>query len=115
MGEDYDKIISILAYIPFIGWIIALILNSDKAADEKSYNAFHLRQGLGLFIVYLIYSLLSWLITWIPYLGIFADRVIVFIFIIIAIMGILNASKGMKKPLPLFGEKVDAVLAGAFE
>jgi uncharacterized membrane protein len=115
MGEDYDKTISILAYIPFIGWLIALILNSDKPAVEKSYNAYHLRQGLGLFITYLAYSLLSWLITWIPLLGILMDRIIVFGFIGLAIMGILNASKGLKNPLPLIGERINSSMAGAFE
>jgi uncharacterized membrane protein len=115
MGEDYDKTISILAYIPFIGWLIALILNSDKPAGEKSYNAFHLRQGLGLFIVYLAYSLLNWLITWIPLIGSFADQIIKFLFIVFAVLGILNAAKGLKRHIPVFGKQVDAIMNGAFE
>jgi uncharacterized membrane protein len=115
MGEEYDKTISILAYIPLAGWLIALILNSDKPSAEKSYNAFHLRQGLGLFVVYLVYSLLNGLITWIPLLGVFADRVIVLGFIFIAILGIMNALKGVKRPLPILGETIDKLLKTAFD
>lgn len=115
MGEDYDKTISILAYIPFIGWLIALILNSDKPTSEKRYNAFHLRQGLGLLIVYLAYSLLNWLITWIPGIGIYMDQAVKFLFIVFAVLGILKAAKGLQKPLPIFGKKVDSIMDGAFE
>lgn len=115
MSENHDKVISILAYIPLIGWIIALILNSDKIGTEKTYNAFHLRQGLGLFILYLIYSLLKWFITWIPFLGNFADRLIVISFIFVGIIGMLNAYKGLKRHLPFIGKKIDSILAEAFE
>lgn len=115
MGENYDKTISILAYIPFVGWIIALILNSDKPTEEKAYNAYHLRQGLGLFIVYLLYSLFKWLITWIPGIGDFIDSIINVAVFVLGLMGIMNAYKGNKKPLPFFGESVNKILAGAFE
>jgi uncharacterized membrane protein len=114
MGENHDKVISILAYIPFLGWIIALILNSDKTGEEKAYNAFHLRQGLGLFALWLIYSVLKWIIIWIPLLGIFADRMIVIAFIFMGILGIMNAYKGSKRPLPLIGETIEKLFASAF-
>jgi uncharacterized membrane protein len=115
MGEDYDKTISILAYIPFVGWIIALILNSDKQVGEKAYNAYHLRQGLGLFIAYLLYSILNWLVTWIPGIGYLIDSIIVISFVLIALLGITNAYRGYKKPLPFFGETINKILTGAFE
>ena len=115
MGENDDRLISILAYIPIIGWIIALILNSDKTGQEKSFNAFHLRQGLGLFTLWLIYSVLKWLIIWIPLLGIFADRMIIIAFIFIGILGILNAYKGLKRPLPFIGESIERIMVSAFE
>ncbi len=115
MGEKFDKTISILAYIPFVGWVIALILNSDKPSDEKTYNAYHLRQGLGLFIVYLLYTIFKWLITWIPGIGEFMDGIISVAFVVFALMGIVNAYNGNRKPLPFFGEAVNKWLSGAFE
>lgn len=115
MFDNYDKTISVLAYIPIVGWLIALIMNSDKSSGEKSYNAFHLRQGLGFSLIAFLYSILNGLFLWIPYLGPLADKIITVCFIGIAILGILNAARGEKKYLLLFGKKVDAILGEAFE
>jgi uncharacterized membrane protein len=115
MFENYDKTVSVLSYIPVLGWLIALIMNSDKSPAEKSYNAFHLRQGLGLSIVSFIYSVLNEIVLWLPYIGNLADKIIIFSFIGIAIMGILNAVRGERKYLPIFGQRVEALLGEAFE
>ncbi len=115
MEENHDKSISVLAYIPLIGWIIALIMNSDKTGSEKRYNAFHLRQGLGLWIIWVLYSIMNGLILWIPFLGKLANIVIIICFVGIAILGILNAINGQTRYLLLFGRTVDSILGRAFE
>ena len=115
MFDNYDKTISVLAYIPLAGWIIALIMNSDKTGDEKNYNAFHLRQGLGLSILSFIYSIINGILFWIPFLGKLANLIIVICFIGIAILGILNALKGERKYLPFVGKQLDSIFGNAFE
>ncbi len=102
MFDNYDKTISILSYIPILGWIIALIMNSDKSAGEKSYNAFQLQQGLGLSIISFIYSIVNGILINIPWLGKFTNGVIILIFFGIAIKGILNALGGERKYFTLF-------------
>lgn len=115
MYENFDKTISVLSYIPILGWLIALIMNSDKPSSEKSYNAFHLRQGLGLSVVSFVYSFINDLIIWIPYLGPLADKIIIFSLVGIAVMGLLNAARGESKYLLLFGKQTEVILGNAFE
>ncbi|OQX99547.1 MAG: hypothetical protein B6I20_09830 [Bacteroidetes bacterium 4572_117] len=90
-----DKTIGILSYIGLL-WIVAYVLYGKKKSD---YNVFHLRQGLGLFIVsiaiYIISSLpMIWRFSWILY----------FAWVAFAIMGIINAANGEKKELPFIGK-----------
>jgi uncharacterized membrane protein len=115
MFNEYDKTVSVLSYIPLAGWIIALIMNSDKSGEEKSYNAFHLRQGLGLSIISLLYSILNGILFYIPFLGKLANLIIVICFIGIAVIGILNATRGERKFLPFLGKQIEQIFKGAFE
>jgi len=48
---EEGKTISIVAYLTIIGSIIALIMNNDK---KNKFAAFHVRQGLGLCLTYVI-------------------------------------------------------------
>lgn len=83
-----DKTVAILSYITLIGFIAAIIMNSNK---KTQLGAFHLRQTLGLF--------LTGLLMIIPLLGI----VIGICLFILWIMGLISAIKGEMKPIPLLG------------
>jgi hypothetical protein len=83
-----DKTVAIVGYLTLIGFIVAIVLNSNK---KTQLGAFHLRQMLGL--------ILTSLLGIIPFLGIV---VILFLFVL-WIMGILSATKGEMKPAPLLG------------
>lgn len=85
-----DKTVAIVSYITFIGWIIALVLNSNQKTD---LGAFHLRQALGLFIT----GMILW---WIPVIG-WILNIVVFIFWLI---GLINAIQGETKPVPIVGD-----------
>lgn len=93
-----DKTVAIVSYITFIGWIIALILNSNQKTD---LGAFHLRQALGLFIT----GMILW---WIPVVG-WVLNIVVFIFWLI---GLINAIQGEKKPVPLVGDLYQDIFKG---
>ncbi|MDT0558706.1 hypothetical protein RM697_08610 [Ichthyenterobacterium sp. W332] len=45
------KLLACVAYIPLFGVLIAYILNNNK---KNPFTSFHVRQGLGLFLFYLI-------------------------------------------------------------
>ena len=124
VSNETDKIVGIVAYITLIGFIIAIVMNNDKKGEEKSFGAFHLRQSLGIIItsivvmiglaiIMAILTAISWrlgltlssILYPIMYLGILA----------FVIIGIINASNGEKKPLPLIGEFIEKTLKSTFE
>jgi uncharacterized membrane protein len=90
---EKNKLMGILAYIIFF---IPLL-----AAKDSKFAMYHANQGLVLFLAALAVSILGSII---PLLGWFLilplGMLAVFIF---AILGIINASKGLMKPLPLIG------------
>ena len=95
-----NKTLSIISYITLIGWIIAYFMGKDKANTLLKY---HLRQSLGLAIVSIIFNIVFTIIALIvpslSFLGFVG-----YAFIILWIMGIINAANGALKPVPLIGK-----------
>lgn len=81
---------AIVAHIYWIGWVIALILNSS---EKDELTSFYLRQLLGLF-------LLSIVLMFIPIIGWIANLVIL-VFWIISLIGAVN---GEQKEIPWVGK-----------
>jgi uncharacterized membrane protein len=92
-GTD-SKAVGILSYIGLL-WIVAYILYGK---NKTEYNTFHIRQGLGLFIL----AIGNMIISKLPVIGFISLFIYIAIFIF-AIMGILGAAKGEQKELPLIG------------
>jgi len=89
------KKLAIIAYITIFGPVIAYFLNNDKKND---FSSFHIRQGLGLWIMFLllgrvISSFDSWLISSSFYLC----------FAVLFIYGISSAISGKIQQVPLVG------------
>lgn len=80
---------AIVAHITWIGWVIALVVNSSNKDEIAS---FYIRQLLGLY-------LFSIVISFIPVVNIFG-WIITLIFWIISLIGAVN---GEQKPIPLVG------------
>lgn len=89
-----DKVIGILSYLGLL-WIIAYVLYGKK---KSGYNIFHLRQGLGIFIL-VIANMIIGRIPVIGWLSMFIGLAI----LVFIIMGIIGAAKGEQKELPLIG------------
>ena len=81
---------AIVAHIYWVGWVIALILNSN---DKDELTSFYLRQLLGLFLFTIV-------IAFIPVINIFG-WIITLVFWIISLIGAVN---GEKKEIPLVGK-----------
>lgn len=88
------KVTSIFAYLGIIFWLIAFL------AGDKEGAKFHLNQGLVLFLVSLIGSVVSL----IPFVGWILGCVISIAVLVFMIMGIVSACKDEEKPLPLIGK-----------
>lgn len=91
---EKNKVMAILAYIIFF---IPLL-----AAKESKFAMYHANQGLVLFLAGIAVSIVGSII---PLIGWFIILPLGSILILVlAIMGIINASKGEMKPLPIIGK-----------
>lgn len=81
---------AIVAHIYWIGWVIALILNSS---EKDEITSFYLRQLLGLF-------LFSIVIAFIPLINV-VGWIITIIFWVISLVGAIN---GEQKEIPIVGK-----------
>lgn len=90
------KTAAIFSYVLIVGPLIALSMNSE---NKNPFASFHIRQGLGLTLTFII---LGVSISHFESLMI-AASLWVFISILI-IYGIFTAAKGETTPLPLLGK-----------
>lgn len=93
---DEGKAAAITSYILIVGVLIALSMNSE---NKNQYASFHIRQGLGLTLTFII---LGVSISHFESILIAAPM---WIFIsVLTIYGIFTAAKGETTPLPLLGK-----------
>jgi uncharacterized membrane protein len=86
-----------MAIVAYILFFIPLLIDSKNDPFVK----YHVKQGFGLFICGLALSVLRWILSW--FLDWIIDLASLGIFILF-IIGIINASSGEEKPLPLIGK-----------
>ncbi|SHH57013.1 hypothetical protein [Winogradskyella jejuensis] len=90
------KTYAIVAYITIIGTLVAYFMSQEK---KNTFTAFHVRQGLGLWLMYFALAYVaggfdSWMISyafWIFFFALFT-------------YGIIGAVTGKLHKLPLVGE-----------
>lgn len=85
------KTVAIIAHITVIGWIIALIMNSQNKTEFGSY---YIRQTLGIWI-------LGFLLGIIPIIGCFAFIICV----VLIIISLVNAANGKMVPIVGLGQQ----------
>ena len=106
-----SKTLALVSYIfTPIGWLITLF--SYKGQEKNSLVSYHLRQSFGLFLTYLACYIVYWVIT-LLLVRIAWGLVMTFSWIfmlvslalfVLMIIGIITASKGEEKPLPIIGK-----------
>ena len=92
------KTIAIIAYITWVGLIIAFVMNNDK---KNSFAAFHIRQSLGITLTGIVVGF----VNIIPFLGQIVFVVAAIILLIMLISGLISALNGQEKPVMWLGEK----------
>ena len=85
---------AILAYIIFF---IPLLTDAKKDPFVK----YHIKQGLVIFIGYVLVSIIRMIVPW--EFGMIVNLLDIGMFILM-IVGIMSASKGEQKPLPIIGK-----------
>lgn len=96
---DKNKVMGVLAYLGL------LVLVPLLAAKDSKFARFHSNQGLVLLIAEVICSVLSGILSLIPFwlirLPIYLVQIALFV---LAIIGIVNAAGGKAKELPVIGK-----------
>ncbi|WP_299063801.1 hypothetical protein [uncultured Polaribacter sp.] len=92
---EKGKIIAIISYLPFVGFIIALLMN---ISSKNSFASFHIRQALGLGIFAFLNKYVIGKI-----LGENLGMGILIFLAILWIIGLIGAIKGEEKSTPLLG------------
>ena len=99
-----NKVMAILAYLGI------LVLVPIFAAKDSKFARFHANQGLVLFLAeiafYIVLTIVSAIIlaiSWKLYFIITILSLVWIVFLVLAIIGIINAAQGKAKPLPLVG------------
>jgi len=100
-----NKAMGILAYLG------PLVFIPMFAAKGSKFARFHANQGLTLFIACgawsIVYSILNWIILAISWRLYFISSIIglcSLVFLVLAVLGIINAAKGRAKELPVIGK-----------
>lgn len=91
------KVVSLVAYIPAVGWLIAMILNNPKS----DLGSFHVRQALGIFLL----AVVSRWVMVIPVFGWIGGSAGMILSFVMWVLGLLSAFQQEKKAVPLLGEQ----------
>ncbi|TCK69232.1 putative membrane protein [Winogradskyella wandonensis] len=90
------KTYAIVAYITIIGTLVAFYMTQDK---KNAFTAFHVRQGLGLWLLYFI---IGYMVS--GFDNIMLSTSFWVFFLVLFTYGIIGAATGKLHKLPLVGD-----------
>ena len=101
--ERKGKTAAIVGYITIFGSILALFLNSEE--NKTKFASFHIRQGIGLNLVFILFGVLSAGVFY--YLSEFQVQMVGSAFylsyIVLWMYSFIAAASGNIKKVPIFG------------
>jgi len=99
--DDSDtKLFAFLGvFLTVIGYIVVLV-----ARKEDKYAMFYAKQGLVLFVAWVIAAVASWIVSWILIAGQIIGLVLNAIILAFWIIGIIYSLSGEEKDIPIIGE-----------
>ncbi len=113
--EAEDRTVALLSYLTIVGFIVGLVLHSNK---KTRLGAYHLRQGLGLALTFMgLRLVLSFFpFVWLSYAfysGL--NELLWVLYVVLVVLGLIAVNQGREKPLPLVGEQFQKWFAGTIE
>lgn len=98
---DEDKLFAVLCYlISIIGVVLVLATKNDRG----KLSIYHAKQGLVLFIAWIIASIVGTIFFWIPVIGQIIGGLLWIGILVLMVIGIINAINSKMTPLPLIGQ-----------
>jgi uncharacterized membrane protein len=98
---EQGKATAITSYILLVGVLIALSMNSES---KNKFAAFHIRQGLGLTVTFILLG-----VSISNFESIYVAAPMWIFISILTMYGIFTAAKGETTPLPLLGSAFQKV------
>ncbi len=86
-------------FLSIVGFVIAIL-----AKKENKYVMYYAKQGLVLFIAYIVGWVITLLIGWIPVIGWIITGIIWILLFLMWLIGWINALSGKQKPLIILGD-----------
>ena len=96
-GTD-PKVVAVLSHVFYIGWLVALILNSS---NRSHLGSFYLRQTLGIYLL----SVVSSVIMIIPILGWIAGLIGYALVVVLWFISLISTLNDEEKTVPVLGEQ----------
>ena len=107
-----DKSTAIISYITLIGFIVAIIIHSNK---KTRIGAYHLRQSLGLILTAIAFMIGGFVFAFIPLIGWLVSMAAWIALLVLWVMGLMAAVNGEFKPVPVLGESFQKWFGTAFD
>ena len=119
-----DKTVAILSYLTLIGFIVAIVLHSNK---KTRLGAFHLRQVLGFFLtaiacwicvaimIFILTVVLSFMKSFVLFLIPLIHLAVGVSVFVLWLLGFIAALNGQMKPMPVVGPMYQKWFANVFE
>lgn len=107
-----DKSTAIISYITLIGFIVAVIIHSNK---KTRIGAYHLRQSLGLLLTAIALMIGGFVFAFIPLIGWLVSLATWIALLVLWVMGLMAAVNGEFKPVPVLGEPFQKWFGNAFD
>lgn len=92
---EQDKVLAVFSYL-WILFLIPLLLRTDN-----QFVQFHAKQGMLLFICWLV----GWLVFWLPFVG----AVLYFAIILASAVGIISVIQGRYWQMPIIGKYANRI------
>lgn len=96
MNEPKSKTAAVISYLTWVGWIAAFFIR-DKSCE---FTRRHLNQAICINIL----ETIGVIIAKLPFIGSPIGEIIDIIVLVVWIIGISRAARGIWKPIPILGE-----------
>lgn len=93
---------NLMAIFAYLGILLIIPFLTDS--KNNPFVKFHLKQGLALLIFGVVGWILAVVVGWIPVIGFLVTFVWNIVWLLLAILGIINVLQNKEKDLPLVGQ-----------